>query len=69
MTTAESLKYIRYELRLNQTQLAERLGIPSSTISCYESGKRFPSYATVLKILNFAKKNKLKLQMEDIRPE
>jgi transcriptional regulator with XRE-family HTH domain len=69
MNTADSLRYIRYELRLNQSQLASVLNVTRSSISCYESGRRHPSYATVLKILNLVKKHNLKVSLDDIKPE
>ena len=39
MTGAEFIK-IRKEMDLNQSQLAELMGLRQSTISQYESGKR-----------------------------
>lgn len=69
MTTAETIKRIRKELLLTQAQLAHALSLTVSTISYYEIGRRQPSYATVRKILALAKKNKIKLSIDDIRPE
>jgi len=69
MNTADSLRYIRYELRLNQAQLASVLNVTRSSISCYENGRRHPSYATVLKILKLAKQHNLNVSLDDIKPE
>ena len=39
---ATMLKYLRDREHLSQRKLAEKLGISSSAIAMYESGKRFP---------------------------
>jgi predicted transcriptional regulator len=65
MTASESFKKIRLELCLNQTELAKALALTVSSISCYERGTRSPSCATIRKAVEFAKKNKLKINYED----
>lgn len=69
MTTAESLKKIRKTLCVSQYQLAQELDVTVSSISCYERGVRKPSYATIRKIIELAKKYKIKIDFEDIRPD
>ena len=44
------LKAIRGNLKLNQSQFAERLGISQAAISQFEEGKRVPSIETLDKI-------------------
>ncbi|MBQ8291126.1 MAG: helix-turn-helix transcriptional regulator [Clostridia bacterium] len=41
------------EKNLNATQLAEQMGIPSMDIYRYVSGTHMPSYALLIKLLNF----------------
>ena len=44
MQLGEKLKELRKSQKLTQQQLAERLGVQKSVISCYEAGMRYPSY-------------------------
>ena len=44
------IKELRKSLGLNQTEFAEKLGIATSTISCYELGTRVPSDAIIKSI-------------------
>lgn len=69
MTTAENIKKFRKELCLTQTELAQLLKVTVCTISMYENGKRQPSYPTVRKMIELAKKKKIKMTFDDIRPE
>lgn len=47
------LKELRESRGLNQAELGKRFGLSISTISMYESGKREPSFETVVKFANF----------------
>ncbi|WP_100373109.1 helix-turn-helix domain-containing protein [Bacillus sp. FJAT-45037] len=49
----ERLKKLRNELKLTQTQLAEKLDITRGTYAHYEIGKRQPDYETLQKIADF----------------
>ncbi len=69
MNTAECMKKIRKALCFSQTDLSRALDVTVSTISCYERGTRKPSYPTVRKIMELAKKHKIKVDLDDIRPE
>lgn len=44
------LKTLRRQYKLTQKQVAERTGLAVSAISSYESGVRFPTYATLIKL-------------------
>lgn len=44
------LKKLRAEKRLTQQQVADRIGLAVSAISSYESGERYPSYSTLIKL-------------------
>lgn len=46
----EKLKYLRQTKKLTQKQVADRLGLAVSAISSYESGSRYPSYESLIKL-------------------
>ena len=48
----ERLKNLRLEKSLTQKQIAERVGVAISAISSYESGLRYPTYDTLVKLAN-----------------
>lgn len=50
---SERIKLLREELNLTQFQLAEKLGIATSSISQYESGDRIPSDDIKIKLAKF----------------
>lgn len=49
----DMLKYFRMREQLSQSELAEKIGVSSSTISMYEVGKREPDFETEEKIADF----------------
>jgi len=53
MPLGERLKQLRLEKGLTQSQLASIFNLTKSTISLYESGKRSPDYATLMKFADF----------------
>ncbi len=52
---AKKLKSARIKLGLTQTQLAEKLGISSSTIGMYEQGRRSPDFNMLLRLCGILK--------------
>ena len=44
----EKLKELRNEFRFTQSQVAKRIGVSPSLISCYEMGERTPSAENLL---------------------
>lgn len=50
MTFPEVLKSLRKGEKLNQTELAQMIGVSRSAIGMYESGKREPDFATLERI-------------------
>lgn len=50
---AINIKRLRKDKKLTQSQLATKLGIARSTISLYETGRRFPSIPILRKISVF----------------
>ncbi len=67
-TVAENFKKLRRALCLSQKELAQELGLTMCTISNYERGSRMPRYVTIRKVMELAKKNGIKITMDDIRP-
>lgn len=50
MNTGEKLRSLRTEMKLTQKQVADRIGLAISAVSSYESGTRYPSYETLVKL-------------------
>ncbi|WP_042402960.1 helix-turn-helix domain-containing protein [Geomicrobium sp. JCM 19037] len=50
---ADKLSKLRTELKVSQTELSKRLGIPRTTYSGYENGSREPDYETLKKIADY----------------
>ena len=50
MNTGEKLRSLRTEMKLTQKQVADRIGLAISAVSSYESGTRYPSYETLIKL-------------------
>ena len=46
----QRLKQLRAQKNLTQKQVADRVGLAVSAISSYESGFRYPSYPTLVKL-------------------
>lgn len=46
----DKLKTLRIEKKLTQKQVADRIGLAISAVSSYESGTRYPSYDTLVKL-------------------
>ena len=46
----QRLRLLRTQNKLTQKQVADRLGLAVSAISSYESGVRFPTYQTLVKL-------------------
>ena len=53
MKFPEILKKLRSQDEINQSQLAEAIGVSRSTIGMYESGKREPNFETMEAIADF----------------
>ncbi|MCD8015919.1 MAG: helix-turn-helix domain-containing protein [Lachnospiraceae bacterium] len=46
----DKLKNLRLQQNLTQKQIADRIGVAVSSISEYESGVRYPSYDSLVKL-------------------
>jgi|GEM_PF-4660837 transcriptional regulator with XRE-family HTH domain len=69
MKTSECIKYIRFELGLNQAELARKIDKDKTSICLYEKGKRKPGYPTLRKIIDLANANGMNIQYKDLRDE
>jgi transcriptional regulator with XRE-family HTH domain len=67
MLLGTRLKRAREEVNLSQGAFAKSLGLSSEYISLLESGKRTPSFETLLKVAGFLNKN-VSYFFEDRRP-
>ena len=52
-TFAERVRQLRKESNLNQSQLAEEIGVTFATISIWERGKRLPEFTTMEKLCDY----------------
>ena len=65
----EKLRLLRKEHKFTQKQLAERIGVAISAVSSYESGVRFPTYDTLIKLARiYHVSTDYLLGLTDIRP-
>lgn len=53
----QNISELRKKRGLSQAQLADKLGIGTSTLGMYETNKREPSYQTLLSIADFFNKS------------
>lgn len=63
---SKNLKKLRLERKMNQKELAEKIGISESSVSVYESGLRDPILSSLLKISEFFSISIDRLASEDI---
>jgi transcriptional regulator with XRE-family HTH domain len=50
VSMGEKLRSLRIEKNLTQKQVADRIGLAISAVSSYESGSRYPTYDTLIKL-------------------
>lgn len=65
----DMLKYLRKQAGLSQTELADKLGLSTSTIGMYESGRRQPNFETEEKMADFFHTDLNTLRGKDIHPQ
>ncbi|MFU2419070.1 helix-turn-helix domain-containing protein [Peptacetobacter sp. AB800] len=53
MSFGDILKQLRTEQNLNQTELADKIGISRSSIAMYETNQRTPDYETINALSDF----------------
>lgn len=57
MFNAQTIRDMRLGLGLTLAEFAGKIGVSESTISLWESGKRFPRYKALVKINELAESN------------
>ena len=65
----DMLKFFRMRANLSQSELAEKIGVSTSTISMYEVGKREPDFETEEKIADFFNTDLDTLRGRDVEQE
>lgn len=65
----DMLKYFRMRANLSQSELAEKIGVSTSTISMYEVGKREPDFETEERIADFFNTDLDTLRGRDVEQE
>lgn len=59
MDFADSIKQIRKQSLMSQTDFAEELGVAFSTVNRWEMGKSLPNYKAKKAIDDYCKKNEI----------
>jgi len=65
MPAAETIRKLRLALGLHQYEFCKEVGVEPGTISNWEMGRRFPKLPFIRKMVEIAKKNKVKMKVED----
>jgi len=60
------VKNLRLQLQLTQRQFAKELGVTLLSVCNYESGKHIPHSLTMEKIIQLAKRYRIKLELSDL---
>ena len=60
-----AIKQLRLMLCLEQHEFAELMGVVTGTVWNWEHGKRSPRLPNIRKMVELAKKNKLKIEITD----
>ncbi len=61
----EQVKFVRMILQLNQTELAEKIGISYATVSRWERENRTPQLAMLGKFYSFCMRNGIEVDLTD----
>lgn len=65
MHNPERIKNLRLRMGLGQDEFAKLLNVTVSTISNWEHGRRVPRMPHIREIIELAKKNKIKLTLDE----
>jgi len=52
-----NIRYLRKKHKLNQTQLAEKMGVAQTTVSDWETGDNEPNFGTIIKLCDLFRVN------------
>jgi transcriptional regulator with XRE-family HTH domain len=65
MTIDQTIKKLRLTLCLEQQEFGMLIGVTKSSVCNYEQGNRKPRLPVIRKMMELAKKNKIKITLED----
>lgn len=65
MEISERIKHLRLSLGLEQSEFAQLVSVSSGTVSNWENARRSPRLSKIRKMIEIAKKNKIKLEIKD----
>lgn len=65
MEISAKIKNLRLSLGLEQKEFGEFLGVTMGTVSNWENSRRSPRLGRIRKMIELAKKNKIKLEIKD----
>jgi DNA-binding XRE family transcriptional regulator len=65
MSASQTIKKIRQNMFLEQKEFGLLIGKSKQAVWHYEKGSRLPKLETIRKILDLAKKHKIKVSIED----
>jgi DNA-binding transcriptional regulator YiaG len=65
MTASQNIKKLRLSLGLEQSEFCKEFKVTSGTICNWECGRRKPRLIHVRKMVELAKRNKVKVSIED----
>lgn len=65
MTIKETIKKLRLALCLDQSEFGAFIGVTKSSVCNYEAGTRNPRLPVIRKMVELARKNKVKITLED----
>lgn len=66
MTFAEKVKFVRAELLISQTQLAQEIGVSFSTVNRWESKGLQPTFLTEKKFETYCKNKGIQFEEEHV---
>jgi DNA-binding transcriptional regulator YiaG len=65
MRASENIKKLRLSLGLEQSEFAQEVGVSTGTVCNWEKERRTPRLPKIRKMVELAKRNKLKFVLED----
>lgn len=66
MTAAEIIKTLTEEFGLSQAKIGEVIGCKQSAVSKYKNRKRIPPLEVGIKLIQLAKRYKIKVKIEEL---
>ena len=63
MKISDAIRKIRWEMRLSQRGLAKAIGCTQTSISAYELDQRYPKYAILKRLDEYAKEHNIDVNL------